>query len=75
MVKDLLYGQNVFLVFAEKGVNPERWARQTHPALPGWQSEHGIHFILPGQPWQRGRVVRAPDLQFWGPEFKSRSDR
>ena len=24
---------------------------------------------------QRDRVIRAPDLQFGGPEFKSRSDR
>ena len=24
---------------------------------------------------QHGRVVRAPDLQFGGPEFKSHSDR
>ena len=46
--------------FAENEGIPERWARQTNLAHPGWQSEHGIHFIMPGQPW----VVGAPDLQF-----------
>ena len=46
--------------FAEKEGIPERWARQTHPAHPGWQSEHGIHFIMPGQAW----VFGALDLQF-----------
>ena len=55
-------GQNVFLFFAEKEGIPERWARQTNPAHLAWQSEHGFHFIMPGQPRQSGWAVRAPDI-------------